>query len=377
MWVRARRICGVSTDSNSECLQSYVRRTVWAGSRELYEIQAPDSVGTTGTREYDTQTLPLFGKGGPNGSYDPNPYYGIVAYTYGLVLDRPLSITRVNLRNYQGSSWLPFSIVPLWTPRGYADTSFFAATGASNCVAAGQCVALNYPETYFAPAYGAITLIDTLTFAGTLLNGKSDHSGLLYRRNRYYDPETGRFTQADPIGLAGGLNAYGFAAGDPVNFSDPFGLCPVMPCRSPDDGMNNRPLPPGVDERDVTWNPKGWYDLPDGTRIRPHPEDETHWDHWEIYEPGKKKPQNYPEKKNKPWPGQKVKPYGDQSGVDPWPLISPYTIRYNLKEIWKEFMKSIPSTAPQPLPGPAGFPLPGSLPGPGGFPLPPLIPLLP
>jgi hypothetical protein len=26
--------------------------------------------------------------------------------------------------------------------------------------------------------------------------------------------------------LAGGLNLYGFAAGDPVTFSDPFGLCP-------------------------------------------------------------------------------------------------------------------------------------------------------
>ena len=34
------------------------------------------------------------------------------------------------------------------------------------------------------------------------------------------------FTQQDPIGLAGGLNLYGFANGDPVNFSDPFGLCP-------------------------------------------------------------------------------------------------------------------------------------------------------
>jgi hypothetical protein len=35
----------------------------------------------------------------------------------------------------------------------------------------------------------------------------------------------GWFTQIDPIGLAGGLNLYGFAGGDPVNFSDPFGLC--------------------------------------------------------------------------------------------------------------------------------------------------------
>ena len=27
--------------------------------------------------------------------------------------------------------------------------------------------------------------------------------------------------------MAGGLNLYGYANGDPVNFSDPFGLCPV------------------------------------------------------------------------------------------------------------------------------------------------------
>ncbi len=41
-----------------------------------------------------------------------------------------------------------------------------------------------------------------------------------------YGPQTGRFTQEDPIGLAGGLNLYGFADGDPLNFSDPFGLSP-------------------------------------------------------------------------------------------------------------------------------------------------------
>lgn len=42
----------------------------------------------------------------------------------------------------------------------------------------------------------------------------------------------------DPIGLAGGLNLYGFAGGDPVNFSDPFGL----DCH---DAQGNRvPCPP-------------------------------------------------------------------------------------------------------------------------------------
>ena len=51
-----------------------------------------------------------------------------------------------------------------------------------------------------------------------------DGSGQLYMRNRYYDPATGQFTQTDPIGIAGGLNVYGFAAGDPVTYSDPYGL---------------------------------------------------------------------------------------------------------------------------------------------------------
>jgi RHS repeat-associated protein len=68
---------------------------------------------------------------------------------------------------------------------------------------------------------------------GTLIDGMRDNSGHMYMRNRYYDPATGRFTQEDPIGLAGGLNAYGFANGDPVSYTDPYGLCPVWFDRKP------------------------------------------------------------------------------------------------------------------------------------------------
>ena len=62
---------------------------------------------------------------------------------------------------------------------------------------------------------------------GGLVDGMRDASGQMYMRNRYYDPATGQFTQADPIGLAGGLNTFGFADGDPVTYSDPYGLAPV------------------------------------------------------------------------------------------------------------------------------------------------------
>lgn len=66
---------------------------------------------------------------------------------------------------------------------------------------------------------------DTITaWHGTLIEGREDASGQLFRRHRYVDPATGRFTQEDPLGVGGGLNLYGFAAGDPVNSEDPFGL---------------------------------------------------------------------------------------------------------------------------------------------------------
>ncbi len=48
-------------------------------------------------------------------------------------------------------------------------------------------------------------------------------TGLHYNLFRYYDPDCGRFTQPDPIGLAGGLNLYAYAP-NPLNWVDPLGL---------------------------------------------------------------------------------------------------------------------------------------------------------
>ncbi|MBA4778191.1 MAG: RHS repeat-associated core domain-containing protein [Pseudomonadota bacterium] len=45
-----------------------------------------------------------------------------------------------------------------------------------------------------------------------------------YNRYRDYDPTLGRYIQADPIGLAGDVNPYGYVGGNPVSQIDPEGL---------------------------------------------------------------------------------------------------------------------------------------------------------
>ncbi|HIC2036484.1 RHS repeat-associated core domain-containing protein [Enterobacter soli] len=70
-------------------------------------------------------------------------------------------------------------------------------------------------------------------------------TGLFYNLHRYYDPRHGRYITPDPVGLAGGLNGYAYADGDPVGWVDPLRLkgMPGSGAHSDDDRTQNPTIP--------------------------------------------------------------------------------------------------------------------------------------
>ena len=53
-----------------------------------------------------------------------------------------------------------------------------------------------------------------------------DFEDLYFYRNRSYSPTRGVFEQMDPTGQFGGVNLYTYVNNNPMNYTDPLGLCP-------------------------------------------------------------------------------------------------------------------------------------------------------
>nr|WP_254898897.1 RHS repeat-associated core domain-containing protein [Stenotrophomonas sp. NA06056] len=55
----------------------------------------------------------------------------------------------------------------------------------------------------------------------------TDASGLFYNYQREYNPALGRYSQSDPLGVAGGLATYAYVLANPVIDFDNLGLAPA------------------------------------------------------------------------------------------------------------------------------------------------------
>jgi RHS repeat-associated protein len=89
--------------------------------------------------------------------------------------------------------------------------------------------AINWQATY--QPYGATQTLTQSGPTGAVLNNIRfpgqffDHeSGFQYNMTRDYLPGLGRYLEADPSGLGGGLNTYAYANDNPLKYTDFFGL---------------------------------------------------------------------------------------------------------------------------------------------------------
>jgi RHS repeat-associated protein len=207
VFVRSR----LTTNCNSGgAACGYAERTIWDGDQVLYEVRTPGGDASTYAYHMEEDGYTLGGS--------DEGHFGIVGYTHGGGIDQPLAIHHRSVPGVGSVTIIPYA-------NWQGDYAFGTTDNGVECGLG--CYQINWPGGR-ASADEDVAPIANPWWWGSMIGHQGDGSGLQYMRNRYYDSKTGRFTQEDPLGLAGGLNLYGFAAGDPVNFSDPFGLRP--PC---------------------------------------------------------------------------------------------------------------------------------------------------
>ena len=74
-------------------------------------------------------------------------------------------------------------------------------------------------------ATGPLATANVYRFSSKELHAST---GFYYYGFRFYDPQTQRWVNRDPLGEEGGVNLYGFVGNGPIGAVDPDGLCPAF-----------------------------------------------------------------------------------------------------------------------------------------------------
>ncbi len=104
--------------------------------------------------------------------------------------------------------------------------NFYHADGNGNItclVDASQAMAASYkydPYGHVLGSSGTLAAANVMRFSSKPVH---PNSGMYYYGYRFYDPNTQRWLNRDPIGERGGVNLYGFVHNDPLSKRDRFG----------------------------------------------------------------------------------------------------------------------------------------------------------
>jgi RHS repeat-associated protein len=159
----------------------------------------------------------------------------IISATHSDHLGTPRKITGTD----NNTAWqLPYSAFGENAPTGLLTPTSNAELALTNDAATATRLTTSSP-----------LLVYNLRFPGQYFDSESR---LSYNYFRSYQAERGGYTQSDPIGLAGGLNRFGYVGGNPLGFSDPMGLqmfAPtpwgpmLMPIPPTPGGQSHAPVP--------------------------------------------------------------------------------------------------------------------------------------
>ncbi|WP_247730448.1 NosD domain-containing protein [Halovivax limisalsi] len=151
---------------------------------------------SNGTTFYSYSDFQLLGEYGEDGALDRG-------YLQGAGLDTPIA-------RYDEDS----------------DEAYFYHIDARNDVRAVTDAAGGVANRYRYEAFGAVrhaeeSVANPYRFAARPFDSAVN---LYYNRQRYHDPEVGRFTRGDPAGTVAGVNQYVYADNNPATYTDPFGF---------------------------------------------------------------------------------------------------------------------------------------------------------
>ena len=123
----------------------------------------------------------------------------------------------------EAEGWQPLALVgpttTTWVTGDHLGTPAYLTTSTG-------AVANSYEATPWGGRWKSLVSSPT-TALGQPGQIEDDVTYRAYNLHRDYDPSLGRYIEADPIGLAGGENGYGYVGGNPVGLIDPEGKGPA------------------------------------------------------------------------------------------------------------------------------------------------------